>query len=341
MPPEQSLSDLRAIVEAEEAAQAGNQPQPEPEIEEELLEGEGPEGDTEANPEAEGGEPLEELEDWQKPDDEETQKNDLVPLAKHLDVKNRLKEKAATELSQRDARIAELEKQLQQGQAQALPQVDDLEIAVEIWEFQGDPSQYPRYIAEVNARNALKLQAAEARKAQAQQEQAQAAEYVSAEIDKHYERAAELIGTGKITEDRFKTAEATVLNRLDANFPGMGKAVIDTFIADLGKGSEKVIFHLGTNAAAMQAFEDALKSDKRKSGLKAFGVLVSLRDRFESKPVVRPTPAPKPDTPLVGKASSFGAEQKAYEKAHASGDAEKAFDIKMAARAKGINTSKW
>ena len=343
MPPEQSLSDLRAIVEAEEAAQAGNQPQPEPEIEDELPEGESPEGDTEAEakPEPEGGEPQDELEDWQKPDDEETQKNDLVPLAKHLDVKNRLKEKAATELSQRDARIAELEKQLQQGQTQALPQADDLEIAVEAWEFQGDASQYPRYIAEVNARNALKLQAAEARKAQAQQEQAQAHEYVSAEIDKHYERAAELIGTGKITEDRFKTAEATVLNRLDANFPGMGKAVIDTFIADLGKGSEKVIFHLGTNSAAMQAFEDALKSDKRKSGLKAFGVLVSLRDKFESKPVAKPTPAPKPDTPLVGKASSFGAEQKAYEKAHASGDAEKAFDIKMAARAKGINTSKW
>ena len=304
-----------------------------------------PEGDTETEqPEtegAEGGEPLEELEDWQKPDSPDEAKHDLVPLAKHLDVKNRLKEKAATDLSQRDARIAELEKQLQQGQTQALPQADDLELIVESWEFQGDQSQYPLYVAQVNARNALKLQAAEARKAQAQQEQAQAAEYVSAEIDKHYERAAELIGTGKITEDRFKTAEATVLNRLDANFPGLGKTVIDAFIADLGKGSEKVIFHLGTNSAAMQAFEDALKSDKRKSCLKAFGVLVSLRDKFESKPVAKPTPAPKPDTPLVGKASSFGAEQKAYEKAHASGDAEKAFDIKMAAKKKGIDTSKW
>ncbi len=48
MPSEQSLSDLRSIVEAEEAAQAGNQPQPEPEIEDELPEGESPEGDTEA-----------------------------------------------------------------------------------------------------------------------------------------------------------------------------------------------------------------------------------------------------------------------------------------------------
>lgn len=313
-------------------------------VDQELQEGEVlPEGDTETEqPEtegAEGGEPLEELEDWQKPDSPDEAKNDLVPLAKHLDVKNRLKEKAATELSQKDAEIEELKRQLEARQTQALPQADDLEIAVEMWEFQGDPSQYPRYVAEVNARNALKLQAAEARKAQAQQEQAQAQEYVSAEIDKHYERAAELIGTGKVTEEKFKAAESTVIKSVDSLTGGIGKAVLDNFIARLGKGSEKVIYNLGTNAEALREFEDALKSDK--TGLKAAMLLAEKRARFESKPVTRPTPAPKPDTPLVGKASSFGAEQKAYEKAHASGDAEKAFDIKMAARAKGINTSKW
>ena len=340
MPPEQSLSDLRSIVEAEEAAQAGNQPQPEPEIEDELPEGESQEGETEANPEAEGGEPQEELEDWQKPDDEETQKNDLVPLAKHLDVKNRLKEKAATELSQKDAEIEELKRQLEARQTQALPQVDDLEIAVEMWEFQGDPSQYPRYVAEVNARNALKLQALEARKAQAQQKQSQAQAFVAAGIDKHYERAAELISTDpRVTEEKFKAAENAVIKLVDSLTGGIGKTLLDNFIARLGKGSEKVIYNLGINAEAQREFEDALKSDE--TGFMAAMFLAEKRAKFESKPVTKPTPAPKPDTPLVGKASSFGAEQKEYEKAHASGDAEKAFDIKMAAKKKGINTSKW
>jgi hypothetical protein len=339
MSSEQSLSDLRSIVEAEEAAQAGNQPQPAPEIEDELLEGEGPEGETEANPEAEGGEPQDELEDWQKPDDEETQKNYLVPLAKHLDVKNRLKEKAATELSQRDAEIEELKRQLEVRQTQALPQADDLEVAVEAWEFQGDASQYPRYFAEVNARNALKLQAAEARKAQAQQEQAQAQEYVSAEIDKHYERAAELIGTGKVTEEKFKAAENTVIKSVDSLTGGIGKAVLDNFIARLGKGSEKVIYNLGTNAEALREFEDALKSDK--TGLKAAMLLAEKRAKFESKPVTKPTPAPTLDTPLRGSSPATNSHYSAFLKAEKSGSVNGMMTAKKAAKAVGVDTSKW
>lgn len=336
----QSRADLEAEIAAEEAALAAAEAQ---QVQAEETEEEAQEAETEetTNEQAEGAEPSAEASEddeleWLKTDSTEEKKpGDLVPLAAHLEAKTRLKGKVA----ERDARIAELEAKL--AQAPQAQQADDLEPILEQWEFEGDPRDYPRYVAQVNARNALKLQEGERR------QQAQAKAYadftakVATELDNHYDRAASLVSSGQIAEDRFKAAESRVINTLESFNPGKGKNTLEYLISELGAGSEKVIYNIGNSEEAMRGLEAALANDPLKTGYKAFGYLVSLRDKFQSKPATKPKPVPQPDKPLRGSAPSVSSYRKAYERAHANGDAEKAFDIKQLAKAKGENTSQW
>lgn len=331
----ESLEDIRARIAAEEAQAESEKPQAtEAEEVEELDEEVEPEAE-ETEPETEEGE-AETEEDVPEFAKSESDKKDLVPLAKHLDVKFKLR----GEVSERDAKIAELEQKLAQVQAAPPRLVEDLEIAKEAWEFDGTTEEFQRYKAQIDARNAIKLQRSELQRQALEKRQREESARVDAELDKHYDRAANLIAGGVIKDiDSFKNAESVVVRSLDRLDPGAGKYIVDTMISRLGEGSEKVIYHLGRNPTSLQELEQKLREDP--SGISAAMYVAEKKALFLSKPINKPKPAPKPDVPLQGKAPKVSNHKAAYLKAEKSGDYEAASAARKAARAAGENPNNW
>lgn len=325
-----SLEELKAQNAAEEAAQAQQ-----PEVEEIDAESEDLEVDP---PETTEGEQTEEpTEDWLKEDsaEEEKKQSDLVPAAVLAETRRKLR----GQVSEKDAEIQRLKSELDQVKASPAAtsaQDLDLEIAVESWEYEGD--NYARYKAELDARNARKIMQAESAKAQQAQSFEQEQREIAEQFNQHYDRVEALVASGKITVEKFKAAEEKLIEKLDQT-TGAGAIVMKKFIASIGKGSEKVIAHLGTSGAALQRLEQELKRDP--SGIAAAMYMGGLREKFESVPATKPKTAPTPDVPLRGKAPVTTADKAAYDKAHAAKNTEKAFAIKLAAKEKGINTSEW
>ena len=334
----QSLDDLRAQIEAEEAKAAAAQPEVDEAEEVEDIE---EEAETEAEKkkkksEQEEGEAeeVEEEPDWAKPEGDK--EKGAVPVAKHVEIKHKLQGKIAD----KDAEIAALKQQLEQVQVAPPQHIEDLEIAKEAWEFDGTTEEYQRYKAQIDARNAIKLQRAEQQRQANEQRQREEAARVEAELDKHYERAAALVTSGIIKQpEQFQAAEQTVVKAVESVAPGLGQMVINSMISRLGEGSEKVIYHLGANATALREFESELKADP--TGIKAAMYLAKKQALFNSKPVVKPKPVPKPDVPLQGKAPKVSNHKAAYLKAEKAGDYEAASAARKAARAAGENPNNW
>lgn len=333
----QSLEELRALNAAEEAAAAQAEVTEAEEVEEtevEEVETEAEEVEQESEQEEGESEEADEQPEWAKTDSD--REKGAVPVAKHVEIKHKLQGKIAD----KDAEIAALKQQLEHVQAAPPQHIEDLEIAKEAWEFDGTTEEYQRYKAQVDARNAIKLQRSEQQRQANEQRQREEAARVEAELDKHYERAAALVTSGIIKQpEQFQAAEQTVVKSVESVAPGLGQMVINSMISRLGEGSEKVIYHLGANATALREFESELRADP--TGIRAAMFLAEKKALFNSKPAVKPKPVPKPDVPLQGKAPIIAQEQRAYEKAHKSGNIEKALEIKIAAKAKGINTSNW
>jgi len=331
----ESLEDIRARIAAEEAQAESEKPQAtEAEEVEELEEEVEPETE-ETEPETEEGE-AETEEDVPEFAKSESDKKDLVPLAKHLDVKFKLR----GEVSERDAKIAELEQKLAQVQAAPPQHIEDLEIAKEAWEFDGTNEEYQRYKAQIDARNAIKLQRSELQRQAFEKQQREESARVEAELEKHYDRAASLIVDGVIKDiDSFKSAESVVIQSLDRISQGDGKFIVDKMISHLGEGSEKVIYHLGRNPASLQELENRLRQDP--TGISAAMYAAEKKALFLSKPINKPKPAPKPDVPLQGKAPKVSNYKAAYLKAEKAGDYEAASAARRAARAAGQDPNNW
>jgi len=56
----------------------------------------------------------------------------------------------------------------------------------------------------------------------AQAQQSQAEQKVQSEVDQHYERAAELVASGKVTEENYQAADHNVRKAMTQALPGMG-----------------------------------------------------------------------------------------------------------------------
>lgn len=333
----ESLEDIRARIAAEDAQAESENPQvTEAEEVEELDEEVEPEAE-ETEPEMEEGE-AETEEDVPEFAKSESDKKDLVPLAKHLDVKFKLR----GEVSERDAKIAELEQKLAQVQAAPPQHIEDLEIAKEAWEFDGTTEEYQRYKAQIDARNAIKLQRAEQQRQANEQRQREEAARVEAELDKYYDRVSVLIAKGEVKTltqpEQYKAAENTVIKSLDS-ITKQGQAVFNKMVAELGEGAEKVVYHLGVNSESRQAFESQLRADP--TGIRAAMFLAEKKALFNSKPTVKPKPVPKPDVPLQGKAPKVSSYETAFRKAEKAGDSSGMLAASRAARAAGINPDNW
>jgi small-conductance mechanosensitive channel len=329
----QSLEELKSQNAAEEAAKSQQ-------TEAEEIDAEHSEDlDVDPPEQTEGDDTEEPEEDWLKEDgaDEEKKQSDLVPAAVIAQTRRKLR----GQISEKDVEIQRLKSELDQikaNPAATSAQDLELEVAVESWEYEGDPATYGRYKAELDARNARKIMQAESARAQQAQQIEQQQREIAEQFNQHYDRVEALVASGKITVEKYKAAEANVVEKLD-QMTGAGEAVMKKFVASIGAGSEKVITHLGTNGAAQQRLEQELKRDP--SGIAAAIYLGGLREKFNSAPVNKPKTAPTPDVPLTGKAPVTSSHYKAYEKAVAKDDPTAMLEAKRAARAAGIDTSKW
>lgn len=318
----QTLDELRA----ENAAG-----QPEEIVEDAQLADEEP-TETEQQTEPDGEQKTEEVEEWLK------DTSQAVPLAKHVELKHKLKAR----ISEKDTELAQLRAEveaLKSGsvQPQAAPQ--SLKMP-KLSDFDFDEDKHAEAMAQYFAQVAQSQFSGQAQQQKQQQAQAQ----LQQGVDAHYERAAELVSSGKIDATKYEQADRRVRVELGNLFgsPEQGDTIADTMLAKLGAGSEKVMVHLGVNPTALNELKTRLNNDP--SGLDAMIYLGELKAKFNAQ-TNKLSKAPKPDTPLNGDVSvgslSASALAKGYQEAHKKGDTQKAFELKRAAKAKGVNTSNW
>ena len=163
----------------------------------------------------------------------------------------------------------------------------------------------------------------------------------SKQVDEHYERAITLAEKSGIKPETYQAADLNVRKAVESVFPKGGDAIMDNLIANLGKGSEKVMFNLGINAARREEFKNFLQIDK--SGLKASVFLGELKVRLND-PSKKTTNAPPPATQIKGDAVTSSLEKgwkKKYDAADKKGDAQSRFNARRSAKQAGVNVSNW
>lgn len=291
-----------------------------------------PELDEDGNPIVPEKEPwMEEEEGEQDPDDP----SKTVPVGKFVSVKKKLK----GQISDRDEEIEDLKKQrdealkLKPEEKTVLvrPKRDDFDTE-ELFDEAFDTYNQSR-TAETITRSRLEDQQKVGQE-QAQQELTEA-------VDGHYERAATLIEKSGIKPEIYQAADTTVRKAVEAINPSLGDIIVDQVISILGEGSEKVIYFLGRNKAALAKFQSLLESDK--SGMKAAVYLGTEKQRL-TNPIKPKSSAPGPVTKIKGDAPATGVEakfKKKYDAAHGKSDIQAGYNAKKEARAAGVDVSNW
>lgn len=258
-----------------------------------------------------------------------------VPVGKFVSVKKKLK----GQISERDEEIERLKKErdealkLKPKEKTVLvkPKKDDFdtdeEFDVALDKYNDDK------LEDTYKRNRLKEQQDEANR--------KAHENLTEAVDGHYERAAELIEKSGIKPKIYQAADATVRKAVESITPNLGDLIVDQVISILGDGSEKVMYFLGRNKAALNKFQSLLSSDP--SGMKAAVYLGQEKQRL-ANPIKPRSNAPDPltgikgDTPITGAEARF---KKKYDSAHSKNDLQSAYNAKKEARAAGVDVSKW
>ena len=299
----------------------------------ELDEDGNPKLDDEGNPIIAVKEPWmeEEKDGEQDPDDPSKQ----VPVGKFVSVKKKLR----GQISERDNEIKRLRKErdealkLKPKEEMVLirPKKDDFDTDEE-FEVALDKYNDDRH-EDTYKRNRLKDQQDEAdREAQAN---------LTGAVDGHYERASALIEKSGIKPEVYKAADATVRKAVESTIPKLGDLIVDQVISILGEGSEKVMYYLGRNKAALSKFQDLLVADP--SGMKAAVYLGQEKQRL-TNPLKPRSKAPDPPSKIKGDQSVTGVEsrfKKKYDAAHAKNNTQAAYNAKKEAKAAGVDVSKW
>jgi len=292
-----------------------------------------PELDEDGNPITPEPEPWMKEEEEGAQDPEDPSKS--VPVGKFVSVKRKLK----GQISDRNEEIERLKRErdealkLKPKEETVLerPKKDDFDTDDEFYEAL-DKYNLNRTTETIN-----RTQLEEQRKS----EQRQAQEKLTEAVDEHYVRAAELIEKSGIKPEIYQAADTTVRKAVEAITPKLGDVIVDQVISILGKGSEKVMYYLGRNKAALAKFQSLLASDK--SGMKAAVYLGQEKQRL-TNPIKPRSNAPNPATNIKGDSAVTGAEarfKKKYDSAHSKKDLQAAYNAKKEARKVGVDVSGW
>lgn len=155
-----------------------------------------------------------------------------------------------------------------------------------------DDSKYAAKMVEWQ-QHQVKKQLADLQRSQLEQQQAQLMQQkAEQEIAQHYERAAAL------GVPDYEDAERVMRDEF-------GDGAIDSVINAIGEGSERVLFHLGKNAAKRKEIADLLRHDP--SGLRAMTRLGQILATLSTEPPANKiSHAPAADKPVSGGQSGGG-----------------------------------
>ena len=296
----------------------------------------------EASETAESGEEnpeSETVESWMQSDDEsegEKKFSDGDIAA----AKRKLKAKLSKELDDKDDEIARLRSQLQGGAQD--PQAGSVDIGpmptLEGCEY--DDAKYQQALTDWHdKRTDAKIAAASNTRQQSEAQKVAQAEH-SRLIDSHYDRAAKLAQDSGIKPETYQASDLAVRQAVDSVPALKGKAddVVDFMIANLGEGSEKLMYYMGRNAEARNKLVNALQADS--TGVKA-GILLGEMKGKLTQPLKKTSKAAKPAKRAEGdtSASDSGATfKRKYDRAKTP---QQRFDIRSEARKSGVNVSHW
>lgn len=167
--------------------------------------------------------------------------------------------------------------------------------------------------------------------------QAEAQQKAKKALDEHYQRVDELTTQFKISDEVYQKADTDFRQAVEDIIPNAGDTITDSLIVRLGKGAERVIFHLGRNPSKLEKFKNLLREDS--SGISASMMLGELRTELVSKK--RESRAAKPSAKLNGDASSSGSGSKLKRKYENTEDLQTRINIKREAKLQGIDVSGW
>ncbi len=285
---------------------------------------------------------AEEVPLWMQADDQESAGSGQMPVRSHIAVRQKLKDKLrtkGTEIEQLRTEVNQLKSAAQPAPSEPVPAQTAMPKADDFYDDKDPDAAYQTAMQTWVANSVESKLNQHLQTHQHQQQRQQIDSRVTQELERHYDRAAAIVSDGLLTAEEYQDSEALIRQAVDQVAPGNGDNYVDSLISRLGEGSEKVVVSLARNANNLAAFQRALREDP--TGIAAASYLGELKGKFTGGGRSS-SRTPKPGTRLSGDApSTGGADLRQYNAAHKSGDRQKAFNVKRAARARGVDVSKW
>jgi hypothetical protein len=262
----------------------------------------------------------------------------IMPVSAHIRYKRKQKEKEA----EREAELEQLRKENEALRRSVGPTEKTPERPKRA-DFATEDEYYESLEKYEDELTALRLKRLEYQKTQ-ETRQKRVKEEAEKAVEAHYERAAKIVKETGIKPEVYQETDRRVREAVDAVMPKLGDVVVDQAINVMGEGSEKVLYFLGRNQAALDRFKSLLAEDS--TGMKAMIFLGQQKERLTGSPKIRskaPTPAPNVGRGGTGPNDTANARalKKAYKTAHDKGDAQAAYEAKKKARQSGLDVSAW
>lgn len=315
-----TLTELKAENAANELAeQAGTPTTPDPK----LLQVNAPKQEEQAgtsdDPVDVDADPKE-VPDWMQTDtpDEDNQDGSekMMPVRSHVKQRKGLK----SELKAKDSTIQDLQEQINKlsngggSPAQTQKPTDLKRPRLSDFDAESDPeSAYETAILDWSASTVDRRLQQHVDKRNKGERDAQ----ISQALDKHYIRAATVVDDESqgLTGDGYRDADEALRLAADNVQPGQGDNIINTLLANIGAGSEKVVVSLYQKPTQMNQFITALREDP--SGIKVSMLLARMAAKFErdsKQKQVSNAPAPGKALPKGTPPSSGSASERKLKK---------------------------
>lgn len=335
----QTLDELRAENAAAEAA-ANPVPQTgEPEAEE--VAAAGTETTDDLAEGAEGGEGQQaEPEAWMTGDDQESPGAQKKFTDKDIGAaKAGLRAKLE---KQHQSELDELRAQLEAQRNKAVPQPAGRPKREDFYDQEDPDDAYAEALMEWKLDSAVAQKTAQNQQYEQQRKQLELLQKVESRVEQHYERAATLAAASGISPELYQSADRKVREAIQGVFGGeSGEHVTNTLIANLGTGSEKVMYKLGLSPKSLAELITKLRDAP--DGIPAAMYLGELKAELNA-PTRKRSNTPAPATNVQGDANTTDLSRnllRKYQEAHKRGDTQAAYDIRSEAKGKKINVSTW
>lgn len=293
-----------------------------------------------SKPKADDNSPAE---DWMAEDDAKGS-GMQVPASVLAATRTKLKGQLREKDGELDALKAELAQLKQAGQRTAIADIPPAPLKPPVpQEFQ-TVEEYQSAVSKYTTGEVQRQMALVSQTQNAKARQDAVIETVTKAVDSHYERAAELVRANSISPEVYQNADLKVRQSIATVFPDAADKIVDDLIANMGAGSEKVMYFLGRNEAARNTLIAKLTQDGR--GIAASMYLGQLVAQKAGNPANTSSMAPAPSPRVKGTTGGAGTSsveelKKRYDSAHKKGDTQSAFNLKREAKLAGISTVSW